>query len=188
MRHHHAANLRVAFWFVLFSVTATPDARSIRFVGSADRVFPGCHLPASDERFHRPAIRGQNGVTERFVVLSSRNKPFPRAEMPIPTICSLADARMGKQERMTAVQHCHSSAMSRLLPSPAVDLMRTAAGAARLPPGLVIQPGFQPATAIQSNPSQYCVMVYCTHPRLSADQHLGNIFNKHVTDRYPAHR
>ncbi len=72
--------------------------------------------------------------------------PFPRGDADTDNLFP-ADARMGKQERMTAVQHCHSSAMSRSA-QPAVDLMRTAAGAARPPPGLLgIQPGFQPATA-----------------------------------------
>ncbi len=58
----------------------------------------------------------------------------------------------------------------RALPSLAAGLMRTRQALhACLPAFAVIQPGFQQLPP-QSNPSQYCVMVYCTSSRLSADQ------------------
>ncbi len=72
--------------------------------------------------------------------------PFPARNADTDNLFP-ADARMGKQGANTAVQHCHSSAMSRSA-QPGCGLMRTAAGAARPPPGLLGHTaGFQPATA-----------------------------------------
>ena len=94
--------------------------------------------------------------------LSSRNKPFPCAEMPIPTICSPLTPEWVSRARMTAVQHCHSSAMSRSA-QPGCGL--NAHSGRRCTPASRPSRSYSPAFSQlppQSNPSQYCVMVYCT--------------------------
>ncbi len=76
----------------------------------------------------------------------AKTSPFPVGDADTHYLFP-ANASMSKQGAMTAMQHCHSSAISRSA-QPGSGLMRTAAGAARLPPGLRgHQPGFQPATA-----------------------------------------
>ncbi len=91
--------------------------------------------------------------------------------MPIPTICSPLTPEWVSRERMTAVQHCHSSAMSRSA-QPGCGL-NAHSGRRCTPASGLLGHTARLSASYRHNltPASIASWFIAPHPRLSADQH-----------------